>query len=103
MTDGEMWRRGYEFGDVLEDRFPGQAGGHLAMAVVYQSAPVDLAEVRSLTLLRRGHRGDGSWVWSVVDGHGWSWQVVGSCGLAGWSEDSHLFWQPELLWAEVEQ
>lgn len=93
-SDG--WRHGYEYGNVLERRFPGQDGGQLALAIEYNSrydgvGPAD-QEVTNLVMVQQGEHDGDAWIWRVTFIDGTTWMAKGWCDYTGWDCQSSLVW-----------
>lgn len=88
------WESAYEFGQTLEERFPGQDGWNLSSAMEHNGmGPLsDNNGIAELVLLKQGARDETSWVWRVTCEDGNVWIAEGWCDYTGWDCQSGLRW-----------
>lgn len=88
------WEEAYAFGETLDERFPGQDGHSLSVAMEYNgTGPLNEHNgIASLALLQQGERDEQSWIWLVTAEDGMVWHVTGWCDYTGWDCQSALRW-----------
>jgi hypothetical protein len=88
------WERGYEFGQALDKKFPGQDGYDLASAMQYcdQGPVTDTNGIVGLVMLHQGCNDEDNWTWEVTTSDGKTWIANGGCDYTGWDCQAFLEW-----------
>ncbi len=85
--DGDdAWRDGYDGGDLLDAKFPGQESTDFAYCIAENGFPgwmTSFAEVEALVCTQVGENDEASWVW-LVTVNGRTYEVEGWCDYTGW-------------------
>lgn len=92
LPGSEDYWNGYEFGELLAERFPNEAPEDLGYALTYHGAPLKDEEILSVEMIREGYNDGPSWFWEITFSNRQVFILEGWCDYTGWDCQSGTTW-----------
>ena len=92
----DRWFAGYEWGNLLCERWPDESSGDFAEALSHNVFEGDdlwgrmTSGVTALKCDQEGENDGEPWVWTVTFADGTTWQITGWCDYTGWDCQSGI-------------